>query len=110
MEGIDYHDLTLRRGETRPIPFTYRPIDKSLPPYVITGQPVAMKISPQGSAEIVYTAAPEISITNGAAGEITIAIPGSVVDAFDFQNAMYAILLNGKRLFYGTLTVKSLYE
>jgi hypothetical protein len=33
-----------------------------------------------------------------------------MITAYQFQNASFVILLNGKRLIYGPLTVKSLYE
>lgn len=105
----NYHPLKLRRGETRTIPFTYRPIDKSLPPYDLTNGVVEMKIQPAGAAEIVF-GSPQIQITDAAAGKIAIAIPGATITAFEFQTAPYAVLLNGKRLFYGDLTIKSLYE
>lgn len=104
-----YFDMTLRRGEARPIVFVYRPRNKSLPPYNLTGKVVQMRIKPPGEAEIIYNA-PIISITNGAGGEITISIPEATVNAYAFQNAPYAVLLDGKRLFPGTLTIKSLYE
>lgn len=109
-ENPNYHGLTLRRGETRAIPFTYRPRDKTLPPFVITGQPVELRIQPKGAAEIVKNSAPHISVTDGPNGVITIAYPGAEITAFDFQNAKYAVLLNGERLFYGDLTIKDLYE
>lgn len=105
-----YYALTLLREDSESIPLTYRPRDKTLPPYVITGQPVEMRIKPKGAAEIVYNSAPNIAVTDGANGEITIAIPSATKAAYTFQNASYAVLLNGKRLFYGDLTLKSIYE
>lgn len=108
-QDVNFYALTLRRGETRPVVFVYRPRDKSLPPYNISGKTAELRIKPQGAAEIVYSS-PEISITNGVGGEITINIPGATVTAYDFQNAPYTVLLDGKRLFYGELTIKSLYE
>lgn len=105
----NYLAMTLRRGETKPQVFTYRPRDKSLPPFNLSGKTVEMRIKPNDGNEIVY-GSPQISITNAAGGEITRNIPGAAVTAYDFQNAPYTILLDGKRLFYGTLTIKSLYE
>ena len=105
-----YFALELRRGETRPIPIVHRPKDKTLPPYNITGKPVEMRIQPQGAAEIVYNSAPNISITNGVGGELTLAIPGATVTAYAFEHADYVIMLDGKRLLHGPLDIKGLYE
>jgi hypothetical protein len=109
-EDPSYYALTLRRGETKSIPLTFGPRDKSLPRYVITGQPVELRIKPKGEAEIVKNSAPHISVTDGPNGVATLAYPGSEVAAFTFQNAQFAILLNGERWIYGDLTIKDLYE
>lgn len=108
--GGAYFELQLFRGDVRPRPFVYRPKDRSLPPYNLTGKTITLKIQPQGQSEIIYSAAPEIAITNAAAGEFTIAIPAATVTGYQFQNAAYVILLDGKRLLHGPLTVKGLYE
>lgn len=108
-EDPSNHPITLRRGETRPIPLVYRPRDLTLVPYNLTGKTVAMRIKPHGETEIVY-GSPEISITDAVGGEITINISGATVTAYDFLNAPYVILLDGKRLIFGTLTIKSLYD
>lgn len=102
--------MELRRGETRSTPFTYRPRDKALPPYVITGKPIEMRIKADGLAEIVYNAAPDIAITNGPGGVFTVGILGATVTAYSFDHADYVIMLDGKRLLHGPLDIKGLYE
>lgn len=104
-----YLPITLRRGETRPIPLTYGPRDPTLPRYNLTGQPVEMRIQPDDAAEIVI-AGPNVAVTNGPAGEITIAIPAATVTAFAFNNADYVLMLNARRLLHGPLTIKGIYE
>lgn len=104
-----YYDIELVREETRPIVFDYGPVDLTLPRFNITGQPIAMRIKPLGASEIVY-GSPEISITDGPNGEFTVNIPSATVNAYTFQNAAYVILLNSKRLIYGSVTIRSLYE
>lgn len=109
-EGAN-HPLTFVRGETRDYVFIYGPRDLTLPRFNITGQSVSIKIKPHGQSEIVYTDVdPGIRISNGAAGEITLNPTGAMKTAYQFQNAPYVILLNGKRWLYGTVTMKSLYE
>lgn len=104
-----YHPLTFRREETRPMLFVFRPRDKSLPPFNLSGKTIQLRIKPHGESEIIFNS-PEISITNAVGGEFTIAIPGATVTAWTFQTAPYAILLDGKRILYGDITVKSVYE
>lgn len=106
-----YKALTFRRGETRAVPFTYGPRDKTLPRYDLTGKSVSMRIQPDGAAEIVYTDVnPGCYISNTVGGEITINPTGAMVTAYDFLNAPYVVLLDGKRIMRGELTIKSLYE
>lgn len=105
------HPLIFIRGEERDYLFIYGPRDLTLPRFIITGQSVSMKIKPHGASEIVYTDVnPGIRVSNGAVGEITVNPTGAMKTAYEFQNAPYVILLNGKRLFYGTVTVRPLYE
>ena len=109
-EGTN-HPLTFVRGEEREYVFIYGPRDLTLPRFDITGQTVSMKIRPHGQSEIVYTDVdPGIRISNGAVGEIMVNPTGAMKTSYQFQNAPYVILLNGKRLLYGTVTVKPLYE
>lgn len=103
-------DITLIRSETRPRKFIYRPRDRTLSPYDLSGKAFVMRIKAKGLTEIVYNAAPEISVTDAVNGEFTIDIPGATVEAYTFQNAPYSITIDGKRLLYGTLTIQSLYE
>lgn len=109
-EDPEYHPIVLRRGETKSVSYTYRPRDKTLPPHNITGKVAMMKIKAKGIPEITYVA-PYVMVTDGPNGVITRALPGADVTAFAFQNADYAMLLDGERLFYGDLTiVGSIYE
>lgn len=104
-----YREIVLRRGEDRSIKFIYRPRDRSLPPFDISGQTVVLKVKAKGAAEQTF-GSPEVAITNGPGGEITLNGTGSTLTTLQFQSADYAILLNGKRLVYGSLTLTSLYE
>ncbi|MEQ1643673.1 MAG: hypothetical protein ABL959_09545 [Pyrinomonadaceae bacterium] len=105
------HPLVFVRNETKPYVFIYRPRDRTLAPFVITGQSVVMQIIVNGEVLHTYTDLnPGCYISNGAAGEITVNPTAEMKTAYAFQNARYVITLQGKRLFYGPLTVKYLYE
>lgn len=105
------HPLVLVRGEDRPYVFVYRPRDRSLAPFVITGQSVTMQIIVAGEIVHTYTDLnPGCYISNGAIGEITVNPSAAMKNAYAFQNARYVITLNGKRFLYGPMTVKYLYE
>ncbi|MBK8810711.1 MAG: hypothetical protein IPN69_08260 [Acidobacteria bacterium] len=106
----NYLAITLRRGETEAIVLEYGPEDLTQSRYDLTGKSVEMRIKPDGQDEIVFESAPEIEITDEAGGEITVAIPGATIDAWEFQNAKYVILLDGSQLIVGDLTIVSLYE
>lgn len=106
----NYLAITLRRGETETIVLEYGPEDLTQDRYNLTGKSVEMRIKPDGQDEIVFDASPEISITDATGGEITVAIPGATVDAWEFQNAKYVILLDGSQLIVGDLTIVGLYE
>lgn len=110
-ESGGIHPIVFVRGETKAYVFVYRPRDRTLAPFVITGQSVVMKILVDGVAVHTYTDVnPGCYISNGAVGEITVNPTAAMKTAYDFQNARYVITLQGKRLFYGPLTVKYLYE
>ena len=49
-----YREIVLRRGEDRSIKFIYRPRDRSLPPFDISGQTVVLKVKAKGAAEQTF--------------------------------------------------------
>lgn len=105
-----YYALTLRRGESKSRPFTWGPRDKSLPRYNLTGKSIEMRIKPKTGSEIVYNTNPGCYLSDAANGQFTINPTGAMVTAYDFQNASYAVLVDGERIMYGDLTVTGLYE
>lgn len=108
-EDPSFQSIVLRRGETKTVPYTYGPRNPALPRHNLTGKTVVMRIKPKSGSEITLTA-PDIAITNATGGVITRAIRSSVIDSWTFQNAQYAVMLDGQRLWYGELTIRGLYE
>lgn len=110
-DSPNYYALTLRRGESKSRPFIWGPRDKSLPRYNLTGKAVEMRIKPKGGTEIVYAAVnPGCYLSDAANGQFTINPTGAMVAAYTFQNAEYAVLIDGERVMYGDVTITGLYD
>ena len=104
-------DLVMRRGVDEDRTWIYRPRNRDLPPFDISGQSVSLRIQPHEAEEIVIPdAKPGIPGRDDAGGAVTSNSRGSTKHDWSWQHAPYVIILDGKLFLRGTITLKHLYE
>ncbi len=78
-------------------------------PFDITGSVAKLRVKADGVDEFEI-AAPEVDVTDGPSGEITIALLDATVGAFDFEEGEVALQLDSKILQTGRIKIRNFYE
>ncbi|HUF02794.1 MAG TPA: hypothetical protein VMM38_01320 [Aridibacter sp.] len=99
--------LTLVRGALIPKRFYWLKAKDT--PYDISGGVAALRVKPEGQDEF-EVGSPIVEITDGPAGEITIAFDEATVDGYSFERAEIALQVDSKILQTGRMRIRNFYD